>query len=77
LEGLWFEASLREIVPETPISRITRAKWTGGVAQVTEHLLCKYEALSSNSILTKTTAQDSMPYPWGISRGICGVPSFW
>jgi hypothetical protein len=30
-----------------PISKLTRAKWTGGVAQVVE--LCKYESLSSNS----------------------------
>jgi hypothetical protein len=26
----------------------TRAKWTGGVAHMVEHLLCKYEALSLN-----------------------------
>jgi hypothetical protein len=26
---------------ETPISKITRAKWTEGVAQAVEHLLCK------------------------------------
>jgi hypothetical protein len=39
----------REIVPETPISKITRTKWTGGVAKVVEHLLCKLEALSSKS----------------------------
>jgi hypothetical protein len=31
-----------------PISKITRAKWTGGVTQVIEYLLCKREALSSN-----------------------------
>jgi hypothetical protein len=30
------------------ISKITRAKWTGGVAQVEEHLLSKLKALSSN-----------------------------
>jgi hypothetical protein len=30
----------------TPISKITTAKWTGGVAQAAEHLLCKCEALS-------------------------------
>jgi hypothetical protein len=30
------------------ISKITRAKWTGSVAKVVEHLLCKCEALSSN-----------------------------
>jgi hypothetical protein len=28
-----------QIVHETPISKITRAKWTGGVAQVVECLL--------------------------------------
>jgi hypothetical protein len=38
----------RQIVQETPISKITRAKWTGGVAQAIELLLCKYEVLSSN-----------------------------
>jgi hypothetical protein len=31
-----------------PISKMTRAKWTEGVAQAVEHLLCKDEALSSN-----------------------------
>jgi hypothetical protein len=31
---------------QDPISKITRAKWTGGVAQVVKHLLCKHEALS-------------------------------
>jgi hypothetical protein len=35
-----------QTVHETPISKITRAKWTEGVVQV--HLLCKLEALSSN-----------------------------
>jgi hypothetical protein len=42
-----------QIVCETPISKITRAKWTGSVAQVIECLLCKCEALSSNPSLTK------------------------
>jgi hypothetical protein len=32
-----------------PISKITRAKWTGGMAQVVEHLLCNLKGLSSNS----------------------------
>jgi hypothetical protein len=27
--------------------------WTGGAAQAVEHLLCKYDALSSNISLTK------------------------
>jgi hypothetical protein len=31
-----------------PISKVTRAKWTGGVAQAVERLLCNREALSSN-----------------------------
>jgi hypothetical protein len=42
------ETSLRD-----PISKITRAKWTGGVAQAVEHLFCKCKALSSNPSLTK------------------------
>jgi hypothetical protein len=36
-----------------PISKITRAKSTGGVAQVVQHLLCKCEALSSNPVPLK------------------------
>jgi hypothetical protein len=37
-----------QIVYETPpISKITRVKWTGDVAQVVECLLCKLAALSS------------------------------
>jgi hypothetical protein len=43
----------RQMVHETPICRITRAKWTGGVTQVVLCLLCKCEALSSNSSPTK------------------------
>jgi hypothetical protein len=30
----------RQVVCKTPTPKITRAKWTGGVAQVVEHLLC-------------------------------------
>jgi hypothetical protein len=37
----------------SPISRITRAKWTGGVVQTMEYLLCSCEALSSNPSPTK------------------------
>jgi hypothetical protein len=29
-----------------PVSKITRAKWSGGVAQAVECLLCKHEAPS-------------------------------
>jgi hypothetical protein len=35
---------------QDPISKTTRAKCTGGVAQVAEYLLCKCEGLSSNPI---------------------------
>jgi hypothetical protein len=38
----------KQIVHETLISKITRAKWTGDVAQAVEHLLCKCEVLSPN-----------------------------
>jgi hypothetical protein len=36
-----------------PISKVTRAKWTGSVAQPVECLLFKFEALSSNHNLIK------------------------
>jgi hypothetical protein len=42
-----------------PISKITRAKWTGGVAEATEHLLCKCEALGSNPVPQKKKKKDS------------------
>jgi hypothetical protein len=42
----------RQVVHETPISKITRAKWTEGVAQAVEYLFGKCEALSSNHSLT-------------------------
>jgi hypothetical protein len=41
-----------QIVLKTPISKITKAEWTG-VAPEVQHLLCKHKALSSNSSLTK------------------------
>jgi hypothetical protein len=34
-------------------SKLTRAKWTGGVTQMIGHLLCKHKALSSNPSHTK------------------------
>jgi hypothetical protein len=45
------------------ISKITRAKWTGGVAQVVEYLLCKREVLSSNTSLIRRqkNIQNSFP----------------
>jgi hypothetical protein len=44
--------------PETPISNISRAKWTGGVAKEAECLLCNHEALSSNSSPTHPPTED-------------------
>jgi hypothetical protein len=38
----------KQIIHKNPISKITRAKWTGGAAQAIKHLFCKHEALSSN-----------------------------
>jgi hypothetical protein len=38
---------------DPPSPKITRAKWIGSVAQVVQHPLWKYEALSSNSSTTK------------------------
>jgi hypothetical protein len=43
----------RQMVHETPISKITSTKWTGGMAKGIECLLCKHEVLSSNSRATK------------------------
>jgi hypothetical protein len=43
-----------QIVHET-LFKITRAKWTAGVARAVEHLFCKGEALSSNSNPTGKT----------------------
>jgi hypothetical protein len=38
-----------------PSPKITRAKWTGGVALVVERLLCKLKALNSNPSSKATT----------------------
>jgi hypothetical protein len=48
----------RQIVSETPIPKITRAKWTRGVAQVVENLLCKCETLISNPSPEKKKIND-------------------
>jgi hypothetical protein len=54
-----------QIALETPFSKITRAKWTGGVAQAIEHLLFKHEALSSNSSPTlKKKKKKNVSYFW-------------
>jgi hypothetical protein len=50
----WFETSLCKQFLRAPlISKITTAKWTGGVVQAVEYLLYKHEALSPNSNPTK------------------------
>jgi hypothetical protein len=41
-------------------TKITRAKWTGGVAQAIECLLCKYKALNSNPSPTKKKKKKSV-----------------
>jgi hypothetical protein len=46
-----------------PISRITRVKWTEGVAQAVECLLCTCEALNSNPSSTKKK-KSSVLSPW-------------
>jgi hypothetical protein len=43
-----------QIIPETPISKITRTKWTGDVAQAIELLLCKCKALNSKTPVPTT-----------------------
>jgi hypothetical protein len=43
----------RQIILETPTSKVTRAKWTGDVAQVVEYLPCKSVTLNSNPSPTK------------------------
>jgi hypothetical protein len=37
---------------QDPVSQIIREKWTGGVAQAVESLLCKSKVLSSNPVPT-------------------------
>jgi hypothetical protein len=44
---------LGQRVSKTSSPKITRAKWSRGMAQVVECLLCKCEALSSNLKPTK------------------------
>jgi hypothetical protein len=38
---------------QDPISKITTTKWTGGVAQAVECLLCKCKALNANASPSK------------------------
>jgi hypothetical protein len=54
-----------QIVPKTPISKITRAKWTGGVAHAVESLLCKHKALSSNPSPRERAFLPCLTLCWG------------
>jgi hypothetical protein len=48
------------------ISKITRAKWAGSVAQVVENLLCKHKALNSNpgTVKEKKIQTILIPLKW-------------
>jgi hypothetical protein len=48
----------RQTVIETPISKITSAKWIGGLAQAVQHPLCEHETLSSNLSHTRKKKVD-------------------
>jgi hypothetical protein len=57
------EAEIRRIEVQGPISKITRAKWTGGVPLAVERLLCKCETLSSNPRPIKKKKKKSVSMP--------------
>jgi hypothetical protein len=53
------------------MSKMTRAKWNGDMAQAVEHLLCKHEALSSNSSPMKNKKVKKMGHgSLGIFHGL-------
>jgi hypothetical protein len=54
----------RKTVHETPISKITRAKWTGGMAQAVEHLLCEFKAQLHQKEKTFPLSKESFPKSW-------------
>jgi hypothetical protein len=56
------QGQLRQITGETPISKLTRAKRTGGVAQIVEHLLCKHETLSAHTHARMHATQQQQNY---------------
>jgi hypothetical protein len=52
---------------QDPISKITKTKWTGGVAQSVECLLCKCRALTSNSSPTRKKKKNkNLKHLWGL-----------
>jgi hypothetical protein len=60
----------RKIVLKTPFPKITTAKWTGGVVEVVEHLLCKYEAMSPNPQNPCPTKNQTKPKKKKKNKGI-------
>jgi hypothetical protein len=65
--GITVRGQSGQIIRETSSPKITTAKWTGGVAQIVEHLLSKCETLNSNPSPTKKSRR--------LPRGGLGVVS--
>jgi hypothetical protein len=63
IERIVVQRQPRKIVHKTPSSKITRAKWTGDMAQAVECLLCKNKALCSNLSPTKKVKKEPMDNP--------------
>jgi hypothetical protein len=54
-----------KMVHETASPKVAREKWAGGVVQVVECLLCKHEALSSNSSTTQKKQEQHLGWDYG------------
>jgi hypothetical protein len=67
LGGSQFEASLHKQFVRS-ISKITRAKWTRGVAQAVEYLLCNCEAEFKTSVPPKKTKKCDKWWPLLLCR---------
>jgi hypothetical protein len=66
LGGSRLKASLDSL--QDPISKITREKWTGVVAQIVECLLRNFKALNSNPSSTKNKNKNKKTQQ-GIAHG--------
>jgi hypothetical protein len=53
IERIAVQGQPGQIVCISKKKKVTRAKWTRGVAQAVEHLLCKCKALSSTTVPPK------------------------
>jgi hypothetical protein len=62
-----------QILCETCILQITRAKWTGAMGQALEHLLCKFEALTSHPRYTRDRCSKHV---WGCCQQQCSTVNF-